>query len=585
MKSARLSLLLLMALSCFALAPSNALAEENLPALIKKIEPSAVIILTYDKQGKPLAQGSGFFINELGDIITNVHVLAGANRTEVKTSDGKIYLITRIVAEDREGDVVRATVDIPSKLVHPLSLSGSVPEVGERIAVIGSPLGLERTVSDGIVSAVRDIPAFGKIYQITAPISPGSSGGPVVNMKGEVIGVATFQVVGGQNLNFVVPSERIEKLIQIKKKSFVESATHAIKDWFSPAEELYLTGLNLIKKGDCESALPWFKKAVKKNPAYAEAHFYVGYCNGTLGHYTDAIEPFKQAIRNKPDFYTAYFCLGDTYNMLNRYAEATEALKEAVRIKPDAAEAHFCLGTAYRGLGRDKDAIESYKRAIQINPNYFEPHYNLGIIYNKRMLRIDAIKEFKEAVRIKPNDYDAHLMLGGVYLLLDRNIEAVEEYKKAIRIMPDGVNAHIFLGMAHDKAGRYAEAVDAFKEAIRIKPDNADALIYLGGEYSELGLYKEAVQAYKQSINISPNQADTHYLLAEAYIQLRCYEEALESYKQAIQLRPNYAEAHYRLGCLLKVVYKDKASALAEYNILKDLDKDLANSLFELINE
>ncbi len=76
----------------------------------------------------------------------------------------------------------------------------------------GSPLGLEKTLSDGIVSAIREIPGFGKVIQITAPISPGSSGSPVLNMQGEVIGIVTFQIVEGQNLNFAIPSERIASL-------------------------------------------------------------------------------------------------------------------------------------------------------------------------------------------------------------------------------------------------------------------------------------------------------------------------------------------------------------------------------------
>jgi serine protease Do len=73
-----------------------------------------------------------------------------------------------------------------------------VTEVGEKVAVIGSPKGLETTVSDGIVSAVREVPGFGSVIQTTAPISPGSSGSPVVNMKAEVLGVASAQIKGGQ---------------------------------------------------------------------------------------------------------------------------------------------------------------------------------------------------------------------------------------------------------------------------------------------------------------------------------------------------------------------------------------------------
>jgi len=195
------------------------LAQEKLTEIVKKIEPSTVVILTYGKEGKMIGQGSGFFISQSGDIITNGHVLNGVHRAEVKTARGKVYPIMMIVGEDKEADIIRVSVNIPIESIHPISISRSIPEVGERVAVIGNPLGLERTVSDGIVSAVREIPAFGKVYQITAPISPGSSGSPVVNMKGEVIGVATFQFVEGQNLNFAIPGERIARLKTEKGKT------------------------------------------------------------------------------------------------------------------------------------------------------------------------------------------------------------------------------------------------------------------------------------------------------------------------------------------------------------------------------
>ena len=119
-------------------------AQEKLPEIVKKIEPATVVILTYDNDGKIIGQGSGFFISEEGDIITNRHVLAGAHRAEVKTTSEKVYPITLIVAEDKEADIIRASVNIPKESVSLLSLSSSIPEVGERVAVIGSPLVLLR---------------------------------------------------------------------------------------------------------------------------------------------------------------------------------------------------------------------------------------------------------------------------------------------------------------------------------------------------------------------------------------------------------------------------------------------------------
>jgi len=408
---------------------SSALAQENLPGIVKKIEPSAVVILTYDKEGKIIAQGSGFFISKNGDIVTNRHVLAGAQRAEVKTTNGKVYPITLIVAEDEEADIIRASVNIPVESVRPLSVSSAIPEVGERVAVIGSPLGLERTVSDGIVSAVREIPAFGKIIQITAPISPGSSGSPVVNMKGEVIGVATLQMVGGQNLNFAVPGNRIAKLKTGKGKTLNKWEKGVAQGWLASAEGLYSTGLISLWAGNYEKAVPYFEKAVTKNPNYAEAHFQVGYCNVELGRYTEAVEAYKQAIRIKPDLAEAHNNLGAAYGKLGRYTEAVEAYKQAIRIKPDYADAHCNLGAAYGNLERYTEAVEAYKQAIRIKPDYAGAHYNLGVTYDNLGRYTEAVEAYKQAIRIKPDLAEAHNNLGVTYLILGDRGSALNEYK------------------------------------------------------------------------------------------------------------------------------------------------------------
>jgi len=192
---------------------SSGLAQDNLPSLIKKIQPSVVTITTFDDAGNPTLRGTGFFISEEGDVLTNLHVIEGAAFVEVRTLTGETYTGTKVVAEDKNADLVRLSVTIPHGAVEPLLVSSVLPEVGERILVIGSPFGLEQTVSDGIVSAVREVKVFGHVIQITAPISQGSSGSPVVNMSGEVIGVATFQFVEGQNLNFAIPGNRVKLLL------------------------------------------------------------------------------------------------------------------------------------------------------------------------------------------------------------------------------------------------------------------------------------------------------------------------------------------------------------------------------------
>jgi len=419
---------LIVFLICFVFSLSLS-AQEELSAIVKRIEPSTVVILTYDKEGEILGQGSGFFISENGDIITNWHVLQGANRAEIKTAQGKVYPITQIVAEDKEADIIRVSVDIPLKAIYPLPVSVSIPEVGDPVIVIGSPLGLERTVADGIVSAVRDIPEFGEIIQITAPLSPGSSGSPVLNMKGEVIGVATFQVVEGQNLNFAIPGERVRKLTPVKGKTLAQWETSRAEEGLGSADSLYSTGLVFLWTEEYEKALPYFEKAVEKNPRYAEAYFGIGYCYHQLGRYTEEVEAYKQAIRIKPDYAEAYCNLGVAYVKLGHYTEAISAYKQTIRIRPDDAGTHYNLGVVYTELGRYTEAVEAYKLAIRIQPDFAPAYHNLGAAYHELGRITEAISAFKEAIRIQPDFAEAHYGLGIIYLMLEDRGSALDQYK------------------------------------------------------------------------------------------------------------------------------------------------------------
>jgi serine protease Do len=195
----------------FVFRANPTLAQESLPDLIKKVLPAVVTVVGFNAQGKVIRIGSAFFVDPQGHLITNLHVIKGAARVEVKLPKGEIYPLTEMVASDDKADLVKLAVNLPGGSPHYLPVSSARPEVGERVVVLGSPLGLEHTVTEGMVSAIRTVRGRGEFLQISAPISPGSSGGPVVNMKGQVIGIAAFQV-RGQNINFAVPGYRVQAL-------------------------------------------------------------------------------------------------------------------------------------------------------------------------------------------------------------------------------------------------------------------------------------------------------------------------------------------------------------------------------------
>jgi hypothetical protein len=165
------------------------------------------------KDGHQILQGSGFLISKDGDVVTNYHVIKNGSKGVIKLPNATRYDIDGVLASDRDRDV--AIIKAHGSDFRTLALGDSRRlEVGEEVVAIGNPLSLESTVSNGIVSAIRFVEGEGgTLVQITAPISPGSSGGPLFNMAGEVVGITTSHIEGGQNLNFAIPINDAKRIL------------------------------------------------------------------------------------------------------------------------------------------------------------------------------------------------------------------------------------------------------------------------------------------------------------------------------------------------------------------------------------
>lgn len=179
---------------------------------------AVLMVVASDQRGTAVSQGSGFIISDDGLAGSNYHVIKGATQAFAQCCGDRIFEIHSIEGADLERDLVlfqlfdRDTGQKPHGLPHVILGSADDVSVGGKVVAVGSPQGLQGTVSDGILSAVREYNSI-KYLKITAPISPGSSGGPVLNVEGKMVGVATFQFEKGQNLNFAVAAEHIRPLL------------------------------------------------------------------------------------------------------------------------------------------------------------------------------------------------------------------------------------------------------------------------------------------------------------------------------------------------------------------------------------
>lgn len=195
--------------------------EKDIPTIAREALKAVVTVVVFDEAGKQIGQGSGFVVRSDGRVVTNYHVIEHAASAEIKFRDGSFYEIDGVLASDPNRDIAVLKVKASGKDFPFLPLGDSDRvEIGEQVVAIGSPLRFEGTVSNGIISAIReanDLP-LGRvrdiiIFQTTAPISKGNSGGPLFNLDGEVIAIPTFFYARGQNLNFAVPIKYVIPLL------------------------------------------------------------------------------------------------------------------------------------------------------------------------------------------------------------------------------------------------------------------------------------------------------------------------------------------------------------------------------------
>lgn len=208
------------------LTAGAARAQETARDIAARATPAVVTIHAL-AGGDEVASGSGFLIRSDGTVVSNFHVVRDADALQVELASGERFDAVYVLAHDARRDVVLlrlAATQLPALDIG----DASALATGDPVFVVGNPLGMEGTFSDGLVSARRVIDGVSYI-QITAPVSPGSSGGPVLNRAGEVVGITTATVSEGQNLNLAVPIGYAAGLLSVAGSP--EPFADAVRRW------------------------------------------------------------------------------------------------------------------------------------------------------------------------------------------------------------------------------------------------------------------------------------------------------------------------------------------------------------------
>lgn len=402
-------------------------------SIFKKYNDAVVVIYACDSYGKPIAQGSGVVLNSQGLIVTNYHVCEGSANIKIKHEDLVVEDV-KILGGDRDDDIMFLKVPENNFNYIPAGNSDNL-EIGQKVYALGSPLGFENSITEGIVNGIRKISRYsGDNYiQISASISHGSSGGALITAGGKLIGITTATIEDGQNINFAIPINKIlesgiyaenkyddaitdkkEKKTRKKKKtgditstdtekkvkkprkkkkdedeiyssstsksiSKVPGRTGSRKSEDSSYEELIESGKSAIASKNFNSAIEFFSKAIKLEPQSSLAYYARALCYLNLKQYSEALSDLNFFISDRQDFAEAYLFRAFIHQLMERYTDAINDYSAVIRLDKTNELAIFGLGDCYYELENYEKAVVCFTAYILLDKSKPAAYYYRGV--------------------------------------------------------------------------------------------------------------------------------------------------------------------------------------------------------------
>lgn len=517
--------------------------KPGLKDIVEEAEQATFIIYTYDEYGSPSGTGSGFFIDGDGTGITNYHVLDGAVKAILKTSDGEKYEINQVVASDRKWDIAKFTIrNEKNKSFSYLKFANKEVEKGDKVYNISSPMGLEASVSEGIVSSLRNDGQHGSTIQITAPISSGSSGSALLDEDGKVFAVATFKYNRGENLNFGVAIDE-EKLELMDGNDFVKRNSK-----FNKKDNFII--LNVPNSGDQNVVL--------------------------------------NALEFKDDATIAYFSytnLDMSVDYMLIWTKLGEGDKGFLIHDLDNDKKYYITSSS---IGTDKEngtpvpLASNYKFKVFFPPIRNIPS-NIDIVegYEPKSwkFRNICLDEYKDNWEIDMDAYQKEYAYSNMHEGHLRDAENL--FLAILDDNPEDLQALNAMGIISFVLENYNNAEVYFTRAIEAHPNNSTGYLNRSQIYQLRGDNQAALRDLTQAVNNSA-QPDDYYKRALLYIKLEEWGKAEKDLDKVTKTEDYKRIAEpYAYRAICKMQQRRKKAACKDIEIAYNLttDKDLENTL------
>lgn len=487
--------------------------ELNPEEIYNNAKNSIVYVYTYDDNNDIIGFGSGVVISNTGIIYTNYHVINSSSKIEIR-NENQIINDVKIIGFDNEKDV--AVLKIPYGLIPALNISNSEIKIGQKVYSLGNPLGYENTFAEGIISGIRK---NGEI-QFTAPISEGSSGGALLNSKGELIGISNSGYLFAQNINFAVPID------EFKKFDYSEINIEHYFNLINQISNIYLNKKDLSELNDLIEELKNY--SIKNKFIYYFFGKLYDYCkkyDSSLKYYTIAIDLY-------PNFTSLYFKRAKVYENLNLHEEALYDINQAIQIDINNHEGYLKRGKFYKNvLNNYKEAIKDFSYALEINPKATEIYSLRSECYLKINDTIKALNDLNQS-------YGSYLKKGKLNEALGNFKEAIYQYSKEIEYSYDNSpEPYLYRADCYFKTNNFYSAINDYKLYLTYHFDNEIAFSKLAYSYLNIEEYENAEKYFNKSIKTNKYSFYTYLGLAILNHLKGKTKKTIENFAKAIELK------------------------------------------------
>ncbi|MEM7714206.1 MAG: tetratricopeptide repeat protein [Cyanobacteria bacterium P01_A01_bin.68] len=590
--------------STMLVQPQFAVAQSS--AEVAKIAKGITVLIDNES-----SSGSGVIIERSGKtytVLTAAHVVRGRSDYNIVTSDGQSYSLIKSNIKPLKG-VDLAVVKFNSNQSYATAKIGNSDNSteGTTAYVAGFPKPTAAvsnalyTFMDGRIIAnasksLRD--GYSLVYSIDT--FPGMSGGPILNEKGELIGVhgrgdttenfnisdvnPNIIIKTGRNLG--IPISTFTKQFNLANSS---SETVAVKPnnpavTKPKADDFYLQSVEKRNKADFQGAIKDLNQAIKINPKYAFAYYRRAEARQNTGENDKAIADLQKAAElfsqqgNKSD---AFRSQGSMRMLKKDYPGAIAAFSQAIKLNPKDTDAYNERGMTRVNSGDLKGALADYNKSISLQPSDAYAYMGRSFTHLKLQDKISAIADVNQAINIAPNYALPHLILGVIHYNFGDTERAVSTFNKASQLLAAQGNqsyAHGSQALAFQISRNYPAAINSFTKAIKANPKDAEMYSLRGDAYSRNGNIQKALADHTQAIRINPNYASAYTSRAAIrYAQQKDSQGALADFDKALSLDSSQDKAYF-FRAIIRIQQKDQQRALADINnaikyVVNDADR------------